>query len=101
MVFVWRESENYEVHANLKVFAEEEVTATSSSLFRKSKIAIWCLFHQRSMRSFYVQKLLAKLFCAYVLGLDFPGARLFAQKLHKERWWNWPLVSQSKKNTEF
>jgi hypothetical protein len=35
-------------------------------------------FHQRSTRSFYVRKLRAQLFCAYVLGLYFMGARLLA-----------------------
>ncbi len=34
-------------------------------------------FHQRSTRSFYVRRLRAQLFCGYVLGLYFTGARLF------------------------
>jgi hypothetical protein len=38
----------------------------------------WGQFHQRSMCSFYVCKLRAQLFCAYVLGLYFTGARLLA-----------------------
>jgi hypothetical protein len=42
-------------------------------------------FHQRSTYSFYVHKLQAQLFCAYILGLYFTGARLLAQKLHVER----------------
>ncbi len=45
------------------------------------------------MRSFYVRKLQAQLFCAYILGLYFTGARLLAQKLHVEHWWNWAQVS--------
>ncbi len=45
-------------------------------------------FHQRSMYSFYIRKLHPQLFCAYVLGLYFTGARLLAQKLQVERWWN-------------
>ncbi len=39
-------------------------------------------FHQRSTRSFYIRKLRAKLFCAYVLALYFTGVSLPAQKLH-------------------
>ncbi len=46
-------------------------------------------FHQSSTCSFYVCKLRIKLFCAYVLGLYFTGARLLAQKLGVECWWNW------------
>ncbi len=46
-------------------------------------------FHQRSTRSFYICKFRAQLFCAYVLGLYFTGARLLAQKLHVLSWWNW------------
>jgi hypothetical protein len=37
-------------------------------------------FYQHSMRSFYVRKFCAQLFCAYFLGLNFTGARLLAQK---------------------
>jgi hypothetical protein len=43
-------------------------------------------FHQRSTCIFYVRKLQAQLFCAYVLGLYFTGARLLEQKLRVERW---------------
>jgi hypothetical protein len=43
-------------------------------------------FHQHSTCSFYVRKLRAQLFCAYVLGLYFIGARLLEQKLRVERW---------------
>jgi hypothetical protein len=43
-------------------------------------------FHKHSTRSFYVRKLGAQLFCAYVLGFYFTGARLLAQKLRVERW---------------
>jgi hypothetical protein len=50
-------------------------------------------FHQCSTSSFHVIKLRLQLFCAYVLGLFFTGARLLAQKLRAECWWNWPLVS--------
>jgi hypothetical protein len=45
------------------------------------------------MCSFYVRKLRAQLFCAYILGLYFTGARLLALKLHIERWWNSAWVS--------
>ncbi len=31
-------------------------------------------------------------FCDYILGLYFTGARLLAQKLRVERWWNWPQM---------
>jgi hypothetical protein len=47
----------------------------------KDEEEIWGQFHQRSKHSFYVRKLRAQLFCAYVLGLYFTGARLLAQKL--------------------
>ncbi len=47
-------------------------------------------FHQRSTLSFYIRKLCMQLFCAYFLGLYFTGARLLAQKLRVECWWNWP-----------
>ncbi len=53
----------------------------------------WGQFHQRSTRSFYIHKLRTQLFCAYVLGFYSTGARLLAQKLRVECWWNWPLVS--------
>ncbi len=43
-------------------------------------------FHQRSTLSFYVRKLRTQLFCAYVLGLYFTGAKLLEQKLSVERW---------------
>ncbi len=52
-------------------------------------------FHQRSTCSFYICKLRAQLFCAYVLGLHFTGVSLTAQKLHVECWWNWLQVSIS------
>ena len=48
------------------------------------------------MRSFYVHKFHAQLFCAYILGLYFTGARLLAQKLRLERWWNWAQELQSR-----
>jgi hypothetical protein len=48
--------------------------------------SIWGQFHQHSTRSFYVRKLHAQLFCAYILGLYFTGARLLAQKLRVEHW---------------
>ncbi len=51
----------------------------------------WDKFHQCSMRSFYVCKLRAQLFCAYILGLYFTGARLLMQKMRVEHWWNWTL----------
>jgi hypothetical protein len=53
---------------------------------------IWGQFHQRSTCSFYIRKLCAQLFCAYVLGLYFTGVRLLVQKLCIERLWNWPQV---------
>jgi hypothetical protein len=49
-------------------------------------------FHQRSTCSFYIRKFCGQLFCAYILGLYFIGARLLAQKLRLEHWWNWTLV---------
>ncbi len=49
-------------------------------------------FHQRSTRSFYGRKFSTQLFCAYIYGLYFTGARLLAQNLSVERWWNWPWV---------
>ncbi len=61
-------------------------------LHTQSHIHIMGQSYHRSMPSFYVH---AQLFCAYVLGLYFTGARLFAQKLHIERWWNWPHVYRS------
>ncbi len=45
---------------------------------------IWGQFHQHSTHSFYVQKLLSQLFCAYILGLYFTGVSLLAQKLRVE-----------------
>jgi hypothetical protein len=42
-------------------------------------------FHQYSTCSFYIRKLLAQLFCAYVLGLYFTGVSLPAQKMWVER----------------
>ncbi len=58
-------------------------------LFESSFYVFRGQFHQHSTSSFYVRKLHAQLFCAYVLGLYFTGARLLAQKLHVECWWNW------------
>ncbi len=48
-------------------------------------------FHQRSTCSFYIHKLRAQLFCAYILGL-YSRTRLLEQKLRVECWWNWPHV---------
>jgi hypothetical protein len=48
-------------------------------------LSSWGQFHQRSTHSFYVCKLCAQLFCAYVLGLYFTGASLLVQKLCVER----------------
>ncbi len=59
---------------------------------KKDKREICGQFHPCSTRSFYVRKLRAQLFCACVLGLYFIGARLLAQKLRAECWWNWPMV---------
>jgi hypothetical protein len=56
-------------------------------LSRTFSLEVTCgQFHQHSMRSFYIHKLHAQLFCAYVLGLYFTGARLLAQKLRVEHW---------------
>jgi hypothetical protein len=38
-----------------------------------------CQFHQPFMRSFFVRKFSAKLFCAYILDLNFFGARKLVQ----------------------
>jgi hypothetical protein len=40
----------------------------------------------------YVSCMCSFSFCAYVLGLYFTGARLLAQKLRVECWWNWPYM---------
>jgi hypothetical protein len=52
---------------------------------RESERATEGQFHQHSTRSFYVLKLGAQLFCAYILGLYFIGVSLLAQKLLIER----------------
>ena len=44
----------------------------------------WGQFHQSSTCSSYLHKQCAQLFCAYVLGLYFTGARLLVQKLSVE-----------------
>jgi hypothetical protein len=44
----------------------------------------WGQFHQHSTCSFYVRKLRAQLFYAYVLDLYFTGVSLPAQKLRVE-----------------
>ncbi len=51
----------------------------------------WCTLKLKV--NFFIMKLRVQLFCAYILGLYFPGARLLAQKLRIERWWNWPVIS--------
>jgi hypothetical protein len=56
-------------------------------------------FHQSSIHSFYVCKLPAQLFCAYVLGLYFTGVSLPAQRLSIEHLWNW-LQEEKKKCIE-
>jgi hypothetical protein len=61
------------------------VTLSSPLPSAASKVAL-DQFHQRSTCSFYVRKLRAVLFCAYVLGLYFTGARLLAQKLRVKCW---------------
>ncbi len=66
-----------------------------SSFYNEKKFVrsdSWGQFHQRSTPSFYVCKLRVQIFCAYILGLYFSGARLLAQKLRLEHWWNWALV---------
>ncbi len=67
------------------------VTITSIHLLVDSRAQ----FHQRSACSFYVRKLRMQLFWAYTLGLYLTGARLLAQKLRVERWWNWAQESIS------
>ncbi len=47
------------------------------------------------MRNFYVRKLRAQLFCAYILGLYFTGVSLPVQKLHVEKRWNLTQVTIS------
>jgi hypothetical protein len=42
-------------------------------------------FHQHFTGSFYVRKLCTQLFCAYIVGLYFTGARLLVQMLRVER----------------
>ncbi len=54
-------------------------------------------FHQRSTHSFYVRKLCAQLFCAYIFSLYFTSVSLMAQKLRIKRWWNWAQVEKKKK----
>jgi hypothetical protein len=46
--------------------------------------SLWGQFHQHSLRSFYIRKLRAQIFCAYILGLCFTGVSLPAQKLRIE-----------------
>ncbi len=82
-----------------------EETSAKRFVFQFSPIlsivlSFWRQFHQRSTYSFYICKFNAQLFCAYVLGLYFIAARLLAQKLCVEGWWNWTLVSISLKSYE-
>jgi hypothetical protein len=58
----------------------------SNAFFGVMLLTTWGQFHQRSTHSFYGHKLRAELFCAYVLGLYFTGARLLVQKLRVEHW---------------
>jgi hypothetical protein len=39
----------------------------------------WVQFHEQSTSSFYIRKFRVQLFCAYVLGLYFTGARLHVE----------------------
>ncbi len=63
-------------------------------------LTTWGQFHQHSTCSFYVRKLFAQLFCAYILGLYFTGARLLAQKLSVEYWWNWHLTTNTNEDCQ-
>ncbi len=67
----------------------------------KNPVDFRAQFHQHSTHSFYVSKLGAQLFCAYILGLYFTGARLLAQKLHLESWWNWLQEGHSNNTWHF
>ena len=51
-----------------------------------------CQFHQHFTSSFFVRKALEQLFCTYIVGLNFFGARKLAQKLLVKCWWNWLKV---------
>ncbi len=63
---------------------------SQSCLYSVEGIDPWAQFHQPSTSSFYVRKLCAQVFCAYVIGLYFTDTRLLAQKLCLEHW-NWAL----------
>ncbi len=63
----------------MKEVMDEEWVVFLSTIFLTT--TSWSQFHQHSSCSFYVLKFRTQLFCAYVLGLYFTGARLLAQKL--------------------
>ncbi len=66
---------------------EDFTTSSSNEEFAEHKENTG-QFYQCSTCSFYLGKLRAQLFCAYILGLYFTGTRLLGQKLRIERGWN-------------
>ncbi len=49
-------------------------------------------FHQHFTRGFFVRKFCAKLFCTYILGLNFFWRKNIGANAHIKCWWNWPKI---------
>ncbi len=54
----------------------------------------WCQFQQHFTCSFFIRKFRGKLFCAYILGLNFFWRKNFGANVLIKCWWNWLLVSK-------
>jgi hypothetical protein len=56
-------------------------------------------FTNISCAAFFVGKFCTKLFCAYILVLNFFGARKLTQKMLFKCWWNWLQVVLRRRST--
>ncbi len=85
------------LYKTLEVFLVPSCKINTSAFFQS--LLSWRLFSPprvnftNILHSFYIRKFCAQLFCAYFIDLYFTGARLLAQKLCVERWWNWTHIS--------
>ncbi len=54
-----------------------------------------CQSHQHFTRNFFIRKFCPKLFCTYILGLNFFWRKNICANALIKCWWNWPQVSIS------
>ncbi len=64
-------------------------------LFSSAMTYIPCVDFANFLRTaFFVQKFCAKLFCNYIIGLNFFWHKIIGTNTLKKCWWNWQLFSK-------